>query len=448
MNTSSKHPKRLLETIGLEAVPKEQRATPWYQFAIIQIAIAANAGNFLIPALAVMDGGLTFSEGVLATSFGAIAGFILVSLLSLPGSRLGVPAQYAVRTMLGSKGARYISSPIRTLTSLYWFSVQTIGGTMVIQHLLLRLTGIDIPFHFFSVPFAMLMVILAIIGFEAVKKATTLFLPLLLIGEGTILYIYFTTSGRTLSQETLEMNISASGSMMLLYASLAFVQYVSGVNAAADMTRYAKSPKHGFFGLLTGNTIGFIITAVIGCASASLFNHINPYISSTNQTTSPLLISIITTTAIISMISINISNAYTGGYSLLNTFSRLSRIQSAVLFGTFGVICSGFPTLVSEAESFISILGGMIIPISAIISSDFLVVKRMRLTSESLLLLKDSQSLNPYAFLLIMCGGITYFLLPQSASPGFLTFVILFVLYPIVMKGKSYGKVQKKVEIV
>ncbi|TGB04058.1 purine-cytosine permease family protein [Halobacillus salinus] len=432
--------KSMIETIGLESVPKDQQNTPWYRFAIIQIAIAANAGNFLVPALAVLEGGLSFWAGIISTCIGALLGFLFVSYLSLPGARLGIPAQYAIRTMLGVQGARYLSSPIRSITSLYWFSVQTIGGTYVIQQLIIRISGKEIPFLLFSIPLSILMVVLAIIGFDAVKKATSYFLPLLLIGEGTMIYLYFTTNDMQGSWLTLaNSSTSISWPSFFFFASLAFVQYVSGVSASADMTRYAKTPTHGFWGLLVGNGIGFFITAFIGCASAFLYQDINPYVSSSEQTQSPIFIAIITLTAIISMVSINISNAYTGGYSLLNTFSRLTRVQSAVLFGTVGVILSGFPDLVNEAESYISLLGGLIIPISAVITSDYLIVKRLYLNEQALAQLTKTSSINPWAMFHIIFGGILYFLLPDAWSPGFTTFIIVAFLYPLIMKGKTWG---------
>lgn len=422
----------VIERIGLDQVPLSERTTPWYRFMFIQIAISANAGNFLIPALAVMKGNLSFLAAVLATSVGAILGFIFVSLLSYPGSLYGIPSQYAIRTMLGVKGARFLSSPIRSLTSLYWFSVQTIGGTYVLQQLILRITGTEYPFLMFSIPVSMLMVLLAIIGFEAVKRATTYFLPLLLVGEGTMLYLYFTTNETNRSLFSLETGEGhGSISMMVFFASLAFVQYVSGVSASADMTRYAKTPKQGSIGLFLGNSIGFVITAFIGCASAFLYQNSNPYVSSSAITSSPIFLTIITLTAIISMLSINMSNAYTGGYSLLNTFSKLSRVQSAVIFGILGVIFSSAPALVTHAEKFISALGGLIIPISAVIVVDFLYVKRGKLSSESLLTLNEKGSFFKIPFFCVCLGSILYFLLPGFVSPGFLTFLFVGVMYGI-----------------
>ncbi|RWZ59774.1 cytosine permease [Halobacillus fulvus] len=433
--------KNMMETFGLEAVPKEKQTTPWYRFAFIQIAIAANAGNFLVPALAVLEGGLSFFAAVIATTIGALIGFMFVSFLSLPGARLGIPAQYAIRSILGVEGTKYLSSPIRSLTSLYWFSVQTIGGTYVIQQLVLRLTGTDFPFFLFSIPLSLIMVVLAIIGFDAVKKTMTYFLPFLLLGEFTILYLYFTTNATgdswlMLSKEPIEISWPA----FLFFSSLAFVQYVSGVSASADMTRYAKTPKHGFWGLFIGNGIGFILTAVIGCSSAYLFQSLNPYVSSSQLTNSPVLIGIITLTAVISMISINVSNAYTGGYSLLNTFPKLTRIQSASLFGILGVALSGFPALVDEAETYISLLGGFIIPISAVIVSDFLIIKKRQLDHQSLSLIVKTSRINPWAMIMIFFGSILYFSLPDGWSPGFVTFVLVATIYPFLNWKQRWGR--------
>ena len=54
------------------------------------------------------------------------------------------------------------------------------------------------------------------------------------------------------------------------------------------------------------------------------------------------------------MISINIGNAYTGGFSLLNTWPSLGRIKSALFFGGADVLFSCFPRLSTEAAAIIT----------------------------------------------------------------------------------------------
>lgn len=138
-----------IERLGLEAVPKELKTSTAFDYIRIQTAISINAGNFLVPAIAVLEGGLTFLEAVLATVAGALIAFFFVSVLSLPGAKYGIPAQYAIRAMLGTKGAMWLSSPVRTLTSLYWFSVQTIAGTYMVKEIIERSFGIVLPFWLF-----------------------------------------------------------------------------------------------------------------------------------------------------------------------------------------------------------------------------------------------------------------------------------------------------------
>lgn len=96
-----------MERFGLEAVPKELRSTSWFDYFLIQLSFSVNAGNFLLPALAVMEGGLSVMQAAVSTVIGAALAFLFVSLLSLPGSVHGIPAQYAMRSYIGVSGARF-----------------------------------------------------------------------------------------------------------------------------------------------------------------------------------------------------------------------------------------------------------------------------------------------------------------------------------------------------
>ena len=132
------------------------------------------------------------------------------------------------------------------------------------------------------------------------------------------------------------------------------------------------------------------------------------------------------------MLTINISNAYTGGYSLLNTFPQLGRVKSALILGGLAVALSGFPTLVDEAEQYISFLGAFIIPLSSIIVTDFLVIKKGRFTSELLSNMNGKQNVINYTgFFAIVIGLSSYLLLPQSFSPGFTSFFLTSAVYLI-----------------
>lgn len=424
----------IIERYGLEAVPAQLRTTTGLEYGMIQVAISVNSGNFLVPALAVLEGGLSFFYAVISTVIGTALAFLFVSFLALPGAKYGIPAQYAIRSILGVDGARFIASPVRTLISLYWFSVQTIGGTYLVKELFGRFGGYDIPFIPLALTMATIMAILALIGFDAVKKITKYFLPVLFLGGVVMLYIFMSVSepGMTFN-EVIRREGTNQWSSILFFASLAFVQYVSGVSSASDMARYAKTSKHAFFGLYFGNLLGFLLTAILGAYTATLAGSWNPYVIASQLTESRLLIFIILVAALAAMVSINMANAYFGGYSLLNSFPRLGRINSAIIFGVLAIVLSSFPTLVDNAKIYISLLGAFIIPLSAVIVTDFLFIKKRQLSANDFeRLVNSSYRYNLLAFICIIIGFIVYLVLPDAMSPGFVAFLTTGGLYLLI----------------
>ncbi|PTL40285.1 cytosine permease [Alkalicoccus saliphilus] len=416
------------ETIGLKPVPDSMKTASVWDYIRMQAAINVNAGNMLLPALAVLEGGLTFYEAVLVTLAGAVPAYILVSVMSLPGSREGIPAQFAVRSLLGSSGSMLFSSPVRTLTSLYWFSVQAVGGAYLI-HSLLGDAGVSVPFTALTVLLASIMVFTAMIGFQAMRTFAVWFTPVLILGAAAMILTFL--------GDGLPDAASGGGgvSTMIFYGSLVFVQYISGVSTSSDLTRYAKSPVHGTAGLFAGNTIGFIFTAVLGAWAAASGGEWNAFLSAAERTENQILFLVIIMAALGSMLIINVNNAYTGGYSLLNSIPAAGRLRSALLFGGAAVLLSALPQVVDRAEEFISVLGMFIIPLSAVISGEYIFVHKNKLKGVK-------EKLNVRAGLITILGSTVYFFFPPSFFPGITVFLLIFAVYilvSIVNKKNSAG---------
>lgn len=421
------------EVFGLQPVPASLKQSTWKEYAIIAFAFSVNAGNFLVPALAVTQGNLPWIVAFLAVWIGAILAFLCVSALSIPGSLYGLPGQYILRAFIGSWLATKIASPIRIVTSLYWFSVQTIGGTYILQATLANFFNLEVSFAWLAILTASLMAYLALVGYDAVKKVSRLFLPLLIVGQGLMLFVIFTEIPAVSPTTTSEFNMNWG--TFFFYMSLAFVQFVSGVSASSDMTRYAKTARQGFAGMFIGNTAGYFMTALIGTLVASKFNSINPFVALSQITPYTSISLLIIVSGLLAMISINIGNAYTGGFSMLNTWPKLGRIKSAILFGVVGVILSCFPSLSTEAASIISLLGAGIIPLSAIVVVDYLWIKKGIITEQQLLdVVTNSYKLNLAAILTFTVMSIIYLLIPKEFSPGMLIFLSSILVYPLLKK--------------
>jgi purine-cytosine permease-like protein len=162
-----------------------------------------------------------------------------------------------------------------------------------------------------------------------------------------------------------------------------------------------------------------MMTALFGKLSASLFKVLNPFVAASQLTNSSPLLLVITALAMVSMISINLSNAYTGGYSLLNALPSMSRIQSALLFSVAGIILSSFPQLVYNAQEYISYLGILIIQISAIVVPDYLVIRIGRISESALVRLASGESnFNREPLVVLGVRMVFYLVIPDSFFTG------------------------------
>lgn len=183
------------------------------------------------------------------------------------------------------------------------------------------------------------------------------------------------------------------------------------------------------------------MTALLGGLSASLFKDLNPFVAASQLTDSSLLLLVITACAMVSMISINLSNAYTGGYSLLNALPSLSRIQSALLFSMAGIILSSFPQMVYNAQAYVSYLGILIIPISAIVVADYLVIRKGRISESTLVRLASGESnFNREALYVLAIGMVLYLVIPDWFSPGFSCFIMTLIIYVFSKKRSRVGE--------
>jgi cytosine permease len=435
-----------IEKFGLEPIPENKKTTKWYEYAMIQFSFSPNSGNFLVPAMAILAGGLSFGWALLCTIGGASLAFYIVSLMSLPGSKYGIPAQYAIRSFIGIKGAKYISSPVRAITSLYWFAVQTIGGSLVIQVIFEKLGGITLPLLPISLFLSILMSLLAIVGFEAVRKMTKYCLPVLISGGIITLILYMISPLESFHFATVWSSPNATNLLTskIFYTGLAFVQYLSGASSSADLARYAKSERHSFWGLLIGNILGFSFTAFLGIYTALAVGEWNPYVVANDISSSKTITVVIFFSAMISMVLINMNNAYSGGFSLLNSFPSLGGVKSTLLFCLFGILLSCFPTIVDEAKQYISLLGVLIGPVIAVIFIEFVFIQKRTI---DLTVLLGNYHYNRRAISIILLGTLLAIILPSTWPTGTITFGIVSLIYAAMSKNQEVVNVKSYTNI-
>lgn len=370
----------VVEKYGLEAVPSELRTTRWYDYWMMQFAFSFNAGNFLLPSLAVLQGHLSFTWAVFSIISGSVLAYILVSLLALPGVDYGIPGQYAIRMILGERGSRFFSSLLRVAVSMYWFAVQALGAAVVVALMLKQSLGISISSAAIAVIFTVVLTIIAMIGFRALTSTIRIMLPLMLVVMVTLAAVFFFSNDPSYAWSSVMSADSVNRpDTFLFYAGLAFAQYITSITGSADLCRYARSRKDAFFGMLSGHACGLLLTAAFAAYVAIASGEWNPYVAGAALSTSWLPQILIIGGVVVSLLSINLNNAYSGGFSLLNAFPRFGRLRSTVVIGAGGGVLVLFPVIIDNSADFIAILGSFALPLAGVLVADYVIVRKMRL---------------------------------------------------------------------
>jgi purine-cytosine permease-like protein len=424
----------IIERFGLDSVPALLRTSRWYDYFILQFAFSFNAGNFLLPSLAVLEGHLSFYGAVFSIVLGNFAAYLIVSVFALPGVDYGIPGQYAIRSVLGSAGSRFISSPLRVLISIYWFAVQSLGAAVVIHSMLIGFGISFINVISIAIVFAVFMTFIAIMGFHAVTRIIRLMMPLLLLIM-VVMWVLFLTSDSPHFQWSYVSTFQGENQWLvfLFFSSLSFSQFIGNVSSSADICRYAKTRKDAFFGLLTGNTLGLIVTASLAAYAAIAMGEWNPYVAATQLSHSYLIQLLILAGVMISMFSINLNNAYTGGFSLLNAIPKLNRISATAFIGIAAMGLCLFPSIIGNAEIFISFLGSLAAPLGGVIIIDYLWIKKMKIDTAAL---QQSYGIYHYfhgynipAAVSIIVGFIYFHTAPNELSLGLTSCLLSGALY-------------------
>lgn len=368
-----------IEKFGLDSVPARLRTSRWHHYFMMQFAFSFNAGNFLLPSLAVLDGRLSFAWAVAGIVFGSSLAYVFGAVLAFPGVDYGIPGQYAIRSVLGVGGSRFFSSPLRSVASVYWFSVQSLGAAVVIQSALAHfglLPSVQaIPI---AIVLAALMSIAAIVGYGAISALLKYLFPFMIVIMVTMGLI-FAAADAPQFQWSYVMSFQGDRPWFgfLLYGSLAFAQFISAINGTSDIGRYAKTRTDAFAGLFAGNLFGLTATSAFAAYTAIAAGEWNPYVAASRLADSWALQLFIVAGVLVSLLAINLSNAYTGGFSLLNTFPRLGRAQATAAIGGCAAALCLFPDIIDDAKLFITMLGSLFVPLGGVVLVDYVWVKRM-----------------------------------------------------------------------
>ena len=374
------HQPRGVEQFGIEPIPERLKTVKWYDLFFIVVNFLINPGTILISGLAVASG-LSFQEAVVSQVCGVIVAFSAYIVMATVGVDYGVPGQVATRMAYGLRGAKWVPSLLRTAASVYWFAFQTVAGSMAVVAVLDKWLGGQHSLIWVSLVFAVLQVVVALVGYESLKVLSRFAFPLKMVVFAYLFVLFAWHGGPDFAPDRVLAYAGAPGPHWLLFATWlngAAAAWLTMITDASDFCRYSRTRIDMWVGTISAAVVGTLIASTLGAyaAAATLGQTANPFEVVAALSTSWFTLLLVFVVIAFDNWTINVLNLYTGGLSLSNIAERLGRFWTTLIISVFGVALSAVPDVVNGYTGYMSVLGNIFSPIAGVLIADYVFLKR------------------------------------------------------------------------
>ncbi|KEI72170.1 purine-cytosine permease family protein [Endozoicomonas elysicola] len=440
---------KLCEQYGLQPVPHSQQTGGAWPLFNIYSNLFINPGTLITSGMMV-TAGLSFVSAVSIQLVSVLIGMIPFLLFSQAGVRYGIPGQVLCRAVFGIRGARWITSILRLLCSIYWFAFQTAAGALAIEAILRNCFQLHIPLWGISLVFALFQGVVAIVGYHYLKWLSVFSFPAKLILFITLMLFLLDAGGSDAAPETVMLMEGLHWSWPL--AALWFNTIVSTsftcVTDASDFTRYTRSGNALLIGTISGSLVGTLLAASFGAYAviAGGADNINPFETITQLQPNVLIILLVALVIFLDNWTINVINLYTGGLSLCNAFDKIGRFRATVIVTLVAGLLSCFPDIISGYVHYMGTLGTLFAPITGTMLVWYFY--QFKCVDVPALYQSDGiywyfQGFNIFACLLVPAAFLTGLFIPEYWMPAvFLMFATAFLYWLLVRLRPGISRVQ------
>lgn len=436
-----------------ESVPEADRHYTFKDMAATWTVANANPTSWYVGCTL---GALGFGAAIAAALAGNIATYVILALVGLMGYKIGTSNMGLARVpfgIVGSKGP----SVVNALQFVGWCGVNTYIAAIPLSHLLHQLLGLP-PYGAegslltMALSIVLIMVVTAAIaltgGSRTIKIAENIaVICLIILSIWITVRIFQSFSFESIRQWTPPADIRMPfGQAIDALAALGF----AWVMAVADYTRYTKTGRAATAAPMLGATFGMIWFCLIGSISAIAVaiqnNLFDPYVSDPGSVCTMLGMGQVANIMIVlSTISVNLINVYSGGFSTANFTTRLAPKTSmsliAVLATLLALIPLWFGSFLDTFQAFLGYLGAVFPPCIAIMIADYYFIRKQRYHTDALNEKGGRywyrNGVNWKAIAVWLLGAACYFIclqlsfIVQTVGAVFVCFFVTLVLYAV-----------------
>jgi NCS1 nucleoside transporter family len=375
-----------VERYGVEPVPAAERTVGWRDLFAINFTFFLNPVMMVLGALAVLESGLPLPWALVATVTGQALAYAALTIVAQPGVDDGLPGQVAMRASFGGLGARVLTSPYRVIASVYWFAAQALTAAFGVQAITVALADRRPSLVPTALAIAVVQAAVAALGFDVMRWLLRIVLPLSIATAGILVGLWLVSD----DPEYAVWRVLDSPDQELTWVGFATVVTVmcgsslTLVTNIADLTRYTRSRRDMRIGLIGSTLAATATTSLIGGVYAVGSGETNPFVAASQLTTNGAVLAVLLVAIVVLTFAANVTNVYTGGLSLVSSLPSLGRVVATAVVGLVAIVLSGFPSLIDEAQSWITHLGNVAAPLTGVVLADYLVRQRGRLDVDAL----------------------------------------------------------------
>lgn len=441
---------------NLNPVPKDKRSMTFFATFSLWVGAQFVATTILSGMLFVPD--LPYTTAVIAILLGGIVGSIPLALTANIGTRTGLSTMVVARGAFGHRGA-LLPAAVNVVTLVGWSWVQAYLGGLSLNYAITYLTGYS-NINLFVILTETLIVMITIYGHRGIEKTENIIAGGMLILSLIIfafMFFEFNLGGLIYMTASNNPEITAVAAFDMVVATV-----FSQITYCCDFNRYCKSQKTGIMGTLTGMLFASLVAFSLGATVSGfsilageprtydptiLIGQVNPYLG--------LVAGFV---IFLSVVSTNAMVLYSATMSYMAIFPKQRFWIPTLVLGivcVMGALAKNW--LVDNFQGFLSMIGTLFIPITAILIIDYYIINRNHYNTRSVLSSKKSQyqyknGINYIAYSAYAIGAVFayYFAYVHTISVGYtiLTFLVTASAYLLLSRVFSEHSVKTSVENV